>query len=159
MRLEEIDLAEAATILIAVGDGVLADSLRFSLELEGFEVKLCDEQSLLRAMVGNTAAQGCLVLDQDVFARMVDGKGDRRLAEFGIPIVLMVGHKTDRVVARAKAAGVTKVVEEPLARRGFVRRHQDDLEKIALGRSRASALLRASLAFPGLLRAQLRNFP
>ena len=39
MRLKEIDLAEAATILIAVGDGVLANSLRFSLELEGFDVR------------------------------------------------------------------------------------------------------------------------
>ena len=29
MRLKENDLTEAATILIAVGDGVLADSLRF----------------------------------------------------------------------------------------------------------------------------------
>ena len=114
MRLRENDLAEAETVLIAVGDGVLADSLRFSLELEGFDVKLCDEQSLLRAMEMNDAARGCLVLDQDVFARMVDGNGDRRFAESGIPIVLMVGHKTERVVARAEAAGVTRLVEKPL---------------------------------------------
>jgi FixJ family two-component response regulator len=106
-------LAEAPTILIAVGDGVLADSLRFSLELEGFEVKLCDEHSLLGAMAANEAP-GCLVLDQDVFARMVDGKADRRLAAFGIPVVLMVGHKTERVVASAEKVGVTSVVEKPL---------------------------------------------
>ena len=119
MLLRENDLAEAGTILIAVGDGVLADSLRFSLELEGFDVKLCDvklcdEQSLLRAMEMNDAARGCLVLDQDVFARIVEGNGDRRFAESGIPIVLMVGHKTERVVARAEAAGVTRLVEKPL---------------------------------------------
>ena len=111
--LEEDDLAEAATILIAVGDGVLADSLRFSLELEGFEVRLCDEHSLLGAMPANEAP-GCVVLDQDVFARMADGKGDRRFAAFDIPVVLMVGHKTERVVARAEKAGVTNVVEKPL---------------------------------------------
>jgi FixJ family two-component response regulator len=111
--LKEIDLAEAGTILIAVGDGVVADSLRFSLELEGFEVRLCDEHSLLPAL-GEPEAAGCLVLDQDRFARIVDGKGDRRMAAFNIPIVLMVGHKTERVLARAKAAGVTEVVEEPL---------------------------------------------
>ena len=29
MRFKEVDLAEDATILIAVSDGVLADSLRF----------------------------------------------------------------------------------------------------------------------------------
>jgi FixJ family two-component response regulator len=113
MRLKEIDLAETATVLIAVGDGVLADSLRFSLELEGFDVKLCDEHSLLRA-AGGAEAPGCLVLDHDVFARMLNGKGERRFAEFGIPVVLMVSHKTEKVVARAEQAGVTKVVEKPL---------------------------------------------
>jgi FixJ family two-component response regulator len=113
MRLKEIELAEAATILIAVGDGVLADSLRFSLELEGFEVKLCDEHSVLQAMA-EAGAAGCLVLDHDVFARMVNGKGGRRFAELGFPVVLMVGHKTEKVVARAEQAGVTTVVEKPL---------------------------------------------
>jgi len=113
MRLKEIDLAEAAIILIAVGDGVLADSLRFSLELEGFEVKLCDEHSLFHAMAADEAP-GCLVLDQDVFARMADGKGNRRFAAFNIPVVLMVGHKTERVVASAEKAGITNVVEKPL---------------------------------------------
>jgi FixJ family two-component response regulator len=110
MRLRENDLAEAGTILIAVGDGVLADSLRFSLELEGFDVKLCDEQSLLRAMEMNDAARSCLVLDQDVFARMAD----RRFDALGVPVILMVECQTGRVLARAEAAGVTKVVEKPL---------------------------------------------
>lgn len=111
MRLEETDVAGAGTILIAVGDGVLADSLCFSLELEGFEVKLCDERSLFRAMaVAGTSR--CLVLDQDVFARLADG--DHRFAAFGIPVVLMVGHMTERVVAFAEKAGVTHVVEKPL---------------------------------------------
>jgi DNA-binding NtrC family response regulator len=113
MRLQEIDLAEAATILIAVGDGVLADSLRFSLELEGFDVKLCDEHCLLRAIAG-TEAPSRLVLDQDVFARMLNGKAERRLAELGFPVILMVGHKTEKVVARAAQFGVTQIVEKPL---------------------------------------------
>lgn len=109
MRLKENDLAEAATILIAVGDGVLADSLRFSLELEGYAVKLCDEYSLPRA-IGAGEGQGCLVLDQDVFARMAD----RRFDALGVPVILMVECQTGRVLARAEAAGVTKVVEKPL---------------------------------------------
>lgn len=107
-RLKENDLAEAATILIAVGDGVLADSLRFSLELEGYVVKLCDEYSLPGA-IGADELQGCLVLDQDVFARM-----GRRFETFGIPVILMVECETRRVLARAQAAGITKVVEKPL---------------------------------------------
>ena len=109
MRLKENDLAEAATILIAVGDGVLADSLRFSLELEGYAVKLCDEYSLPRA-IGAGEGQGCLVLDQDLFARMAD----RRFDALGVPVILMVECQTGRVLARAEAAGVTKVVEKPL---------------------------------------------
>ena len=113
MRLKEMDLAEAATILIAVGDGVLADSLRFSLELEGFGVTLYDEHSLPRIM-GADQVPGCLVLDQDVFQRMVEGKGALPCGESGIPIVLMVGHKTERVLTRASEAGITEVVETPL---------------------------------------------
>jgi FixJ family two-component response regulator len=108
MRLQEMDLLETATILVAVGDGVLADSLRFSLELEGFDVKLCDEFSLPNAIAENS---GCLVLDQEVFARMSCGK--RSLAEYGMPVVLLVGHESERLLARAKEAGVTKLVETP----------------------------------------------
>ena len=113
MRLKECDLAEAATILIAVGDGVLADSLRFSLGLEGFDVRLCDEHSLPRAMA-EADAPGCLVLDHDVFARMLNGNNERRFVGLGFPVVLMVGHKTEKVIARAQQAGVTHIVEKPL---------------------------------------------
>jgi FixJ family two-component response regulator len=102
-------LAEPATILIAVGDGVLADSLRFSLELEGYEVKLCDEYSLPRAL-GVGARQACLLLDQGIFARMAD----RRLDAYGVPVILMTEGRNGRMLARAEAAGVTKVVETPL---------------------------------------------
>jgi FixJ family two-component response regulator len=113
MRLEETDLVEAATILIAVGDGVLADSLRFSLELEGYRVKLCDEHSSFRAMAG-AEAPGCLVLDHDLYARILSGDRGRRVAGLGFPVVLMVNDRTEKVVANAEQAGVTKVVETPL---------------------------------------------
>jgi FixJ family two-component response regulator len=113
MRLKETELAEAGTILIAVGDAVLADSLRFSLEIEGFEAKFCDELSLPSALVADELP-GCLVIDQDVFTRIVNGSENTLFARHGVPVVLMVGHKTDRVVARAIAAGVTRVVEKPL---------------------------------------------
>jgi FixJ family two-component response regulator len=113
MRLKEADLAEHSTILIAVSDRVLAESLRFSLELEGFDVEVCHEHSLLSAMAGAGAA-GCLVLDYDVFARMANFKNERRFAGFDFPVVLMVNHKTARVVATAEQAGVSQVVETPL---------------------------------------------
>jgi FixJ family two-component response regulator len=114
MRFGEADLAEAETILIAVNDGVLADSLRFSLELEGFATRFCDESSLFPAMSAPRPRGGCLVLDQDVFARMVEDEDGGILADKGMPVVLMVSISTKWVLARAEAAGVTEVVEKPL---------------------------------------------
>ncbi len=104
-------MSKAGTILIATGDGVLANSLRFSLELEGFEAKLCDELSLLPALAASEAP-GCVLLDQDVFGRMV--ADEARLGELGMPVVLLVGTLTQRLLDRASAAGVAKVVEKPL---------------------------------------------
>jgi FixJ family two-component response regulator len=100
-------VSEAGTILIGVGDAVLADSLRFSLELEGYTARLCDERSLLPL----AAAQkpGCLVLDQDVFTKLAGC-----ITNLSVPVVLMVGQRTPRLMDRAKAAGVTHVVETPL---------------------------------------------
>jgi len=114
MRVGEIALAQAETILIAVGDGVLADSLRFSLELEGFSIRFCDEHSLLPAMSAPSVHGGCLVLDQDVFARMVEGDRGRLFADPDMPVILMVSYITKRVRDSAAAAGVTEVVEKPL---------------------------------------------
>ena len=82
-------MLEPATILIGVGDGVLADSLRFALELEGFRVRLCDEYSLSRELLEG-ATNVCLVLDQGVFARL--DAGGWPFVE-GIPVVLIVGHR------------------------------------------------------------------
>jgi FixJ family two-component response regulator len=112
-RTGEIEVAEVATILIAVGDTVLADSLRFSLELEGYAAKLCDELSLFALTEDeDMGSPGCLVIDQDVFIKLTGGDG--RMALIGMPVVLMVGQKTKRLIDRAKAAGVTHLVEKPL---------------------------------------------
>lgn len=114
MLLGDMKVAQAETVLLAVGDGVLADSLRFSLELEGFETRFCDEHSLLPAMCAPCVDAGCLVLDQDVFTRLVQGENPRLFGDRDIPVILMVSHSTKRVLAGAAAAGVTAVVEKPL---------------------------------------------
>ena len=93
-------MQKAGLILIATRDGVLADSLRFSLELEGFSARLCDELSLFSSLAA-TDRPGCLVLDQDVFDRMVEEKSDRLLAESSIPVVLLVEASTQRLRNRA----------------------------------------------------------
>jgi len=114
MRLREIEVAQAETILIAVSDGVLADSLRFSLELEGYETRFCDEYSLLPVMSAPCVRGACLVLDQDVFSRIVDGVTGGLSSGNGMPVILMVSESTRRVLANAQSAGVTEVVEQPL---------------------------------------------
>jgi len=114
MTVEDIAVAQAETILIAVTDGVLADSLRFSLELEGFETRFCDEHSLWATLRAPCVRGACLVLDQDVFARMSDGKTTPPFADQDVPVILMVSHTTKQVLARAAAAGVSQVVEKPL---------------------------------------------
>ncbi len=104
-------MGEAATVLIAVKDTVLADSLRFSLELEGYDARLC---ALPFEPAAHAAEKGCLLLDQDVFSTMMrvdDGAGIERLE---IPTVLMVNQRTQRVLDYAKAAGVASIVEKPL---------------------------------------------
>ncbi len=105
-------MTEVRTILIAVEDGVLADSLRFSLELEGYMAELCDEFSLLPAVARHPP--GVVVLDQDVFLRLDVRTGVESLQNIGIPVVLMVGQTSPRLLQRAKAAGVNRVVEKPL---------------------------------------------
>ena len=100
-------MSAAGTILIGVRDAMLADSLRFSLELEGYSAKLCDERSLVPLAAAHKP--GCLVLDQDVFAGMTGSS----ISGLRVPIVLMVGQKTERLMTRARAAGI-HVVETPL---------------------------------------------
>lgn len=108
---EDSDLAEAGTVLIAVRDSVLADSLRFSLELEGYEAKLC-ERPLERQSDGELRT--CLLLDQEVFAALCGRGGTRALTRFRLPTVLMVNQRTQRLMDHANAAGVTTVLEKPL---------------------------------------------
>lgn len=104
-------MAEEGTVLIAVRDIVLADSLRFSLELEGYEARLCEPPI---EPLSDGALRACLLLDQDVFAAMI-GTGDSgALGRLGMPTVLMVNQRTQRLIDHAAAAGVTTILEKPL---------------------------------------------
>ena len=104
-------MAQSGTVLIAVRDSVLADSLRFSLELEGYEAKLC-EPAVDRITDGHHHA--CLLLDQEVFTTLWGKGGPGVLARFGLPSVLMVNQRTPRLMDHATSAGVTTVIEKPL---------------------------------------------
>jgi FixJ family two-component response regulator len=104
-------LAETGTVLIAVRDTVLADSLRFSLELEGYQARLCEPPV---ERLADVELRTCLLLDQEVFTTLWGRGGPGVLTRFGLPTVLMVNQRTPRIMDHAIAAGVTTVVEKPL---------------------------------------------
>ena len=104
-------MAEAGTVLIAVRDSVLADSLRFSLELEGYEARLCQPPI---ERLSDLELRTCLLLDQEVFTTLWGKAGAGVFTRFGLPTVLMVNQRTRRLMDHANAAGVTAVVEKPL---------------------------------------------
>jgi hypothetical protein len=103
-------MAEAGTVLIAVRDPVLADSLRFSLEIEGYEARLFEP---FIERLADLELRTCLLLDQEVFATLWR-TGGKSVARFGLPTVLMVNQRTHHLMDHATAAGVTTVVEKPL---------------------------------------------
>ena len=102
-------MAETGTVLIAVSDAILADSLRFSLELEGYSARLAEPPFDLHGL----EPRRCLLLDQDVFLRLADRHG-AKAAPLGMPTVLMVNQRTPRLMENAKSAGITTVIEKPL---------------------------------------------
>ncbi len=104
-------MAETSTVLIAVRDQVLADSLLFSLELEGYEARLCEPPV---ERLADVELRTCLLLDQEVFATLWGRGGTGALTRFGLPTVLMVNERTQHLIDHATAAGVTTVVEKPL---------------------------------------------
>ena len=105
---------QADTILIAVRDGILADSLRFSLELEGFETRFCDEHTLSPTSHASRLRGACLVLDQELFSRM-EAEARPIVPSYGrLPVILMVSQKTELVLAEARVRGITEVLEKPV---------------------------------------------
>jgi len=141
---------KAGLILIATRDGVLADSLRFSLELEGFSARLCDELSLFSSLAA-TDRPGCLVLDQDVFDHMVEEKSDRLLAESSIPVVLLVETSTQRLRNRASEAGIVSIVEKPRLGRVLLDAVEDAID--GRGRLTPSGETRSGWRLPPFLRS------
>ena len=73
------------------------------------------------------------MLDQDVFDHMVEGKSDRLLAESSIPVVLLVEATTRRLLERANAASIAKIVEKPLLGGILVEAVRDVIDGGSLG--------------------------
>lgn len=107
-------MSQGGTVLIAVGDGTLADSMRFSLELEGYETRFCDEHALSPLLRAPCIRSACVVLDQDVFSRVAEAGDSQLPCDPCVPVILMVSQKTERLMAKARTGGVTTVLEKPI---------------------------------------------
>jgi FixJ family two-component response regulator len=108
------ELSKASPVVIVVDDDpAVRNSLRFSLEVEGFAVRdYPDGMELLNDR--ELPREGCLVIDQnlpgmkglDVVARLRD-------RHVSVPAILITSHPTATVSERAARAGVP-IVEKPL---------------------------------------------
>jgi two-component system response regulator FixJ len=101
-------------ILIAADDQSMCEALQFSLQLEGLSVHTHRDGPALLEDAGLKLA-ACLVLDDrkpqmdafDLLRRL-------RTREVGLPVILLTGHATTHLRARAATAGVRLVLEKPL---------------------------------------------
>ncbi|MEX6508602.1 response regulator [Jiella sp. M17.18] len=101
-------------ILVVDDDEAVRESLKFSLELEGVEVGLCQAGQELFSHPRLAAAK-CLVLDFKM--PDIDGIGVlQTLRERGItlPAILITGHATAALRQRAAEAGAIDVLQKPL---------------------------------------------
>lgn len=107
------------TILVIDDDCAVRNSLKFSLELEGFAVRIyADGRALLDE--AQLPAKGCLVIDQ-VLPGMsgLDVIDALRLRGISMPTVLITSSASVMLHQRAAAAGVA-VVEKPFFGNGLV---------------------------------------
>ena len=101
-------------ILIAADDQSMCEALQFSLQLEGLSVRTHRDGPALLEDAGLKLAS-CLVLDDrkpqmdafDVLRRL-------RARDLRLPVILLTGHATPHLRARAATAGVRLVLEKPL---------------------------------------------
>lgn len=107
---------DGAVVLVVDDDEAVRGALKFSLELEGFDVRLYDGREMLLAD-RDLPAEGCLVIDH----RSPDMDGlallrDLRARQVEMPAILMVSdHLSEKLRGRATGAGVLNVLEKPLS--------------------------------------------
>lgn len=108
-----------ALIVVVDDDAAVRNSLKFSLEVDGFAVRTyADAEEFLGA--DDVAASQCLIIDQD----MPRGTGLELVAalrERGVkvPTILISGHVTPSLTGRAADVGIP-VIEKPFFGHGLV---------------------------------------
>ena len=102
-------------VLVLDDDEGVRESLKFSLELEGFAVRVCAEGRELLTHPDLERAR-CLVLDY----RMPTMDGFEVLAHLaargsGLPVILITSNVDLSLLRRAAGVGVLQVLEKPLS--------------------------------------------
>ena len=101
-------------VFVVDDDQAVREALQFALELEGLHVRVHNRSDGLLADPELERAS-CVVLDDrsrgmDGFA-LLDQLRERHVF---VPAIMLSSHLTDRVRARARAAGVSMILEKPL---------------------------------------------
>lgn len=101
------------TVVVIDDDAAVRNSLKFTLEIEGFDVRIfADGQELLGNMPLSPC--DCLVVDQNL--PQMNGLAlvaELRRRNSKVPAILITTHPSDAVRRQAAAAGVP-IVEKPL---------------------------------------------
>ena len=102
-------------VLVLDDDEAVRESLKFSLELEGFAVRLCADGDELLAHPDLDRAS-CLILDY----RMPAMDGFEVLARLAakratLPVILITSDVSSSLRSRAARVGVLQVLEKPLS--------------------------------------------
>lgn len=108
-----LPIAERPLIVVVDDDAAVCGALKFSLELEGFQVDVCasGEALLARELPGDHA---CLVLDQRLPGMSgLNALDQLRRRNVALPALLITSHPQAALRRAAEHAGVP-IVEKPL---------------------------------------------
>lgn len=108
-------VANSKNVLVVDDDAAVRASLKFSLELEGFRVRLYDRAKSLLAEA-KLPERGCLVIDY----RMADIDGIElmerlRSRRVTLPAILISARVTKQLQMLARKSGFVAVLEKPLS--------------------------------------------
>ena len=92
----------------------ILDSLKFSLQLQGFAVHLYKEATDLLEMV-TWPANGCLVIEHNLENPGLELVATLRARGVKLPVIIVASAPTPELEQRAAAAGAAQVLAKPLA--------------------------------------------
>jgi len=106
-------------IAVIDDDAAVRNSLKFSLELDGFAVRIYANAAELMSS-GNLTDLQCLIVDQDMpLMTGLELIGMLRAQGVKVPALLVSGNFTPAVTRQASAAGIP-VVEKPFLGNGLI---------------------------------------